>query len=254
MDGVPQWSMTAWLTEPYTNRDDGWCGEAVIDMDMVRDYVKKANDMGIGVRAHCTGDRACIEMIDAYSQSSNTKVINCLEHGMAVTDPFLDKVREYTKTKILGVNAQPGIIGADRASRLTEIFLGTERTERSWGFQSLKKAGATVCFSSDCPNAFADIYDIFCYAANRLSDGTGPYAGVGLGMDEAYSAAEILMALTAEPAKTIGRDNFIGKLKPGFKADIAIFDQDIFAMDRMEYGNIRIYKTILNGEEVYKKA
>lgn len=253
IDGVPQGSETAWLSEPYTTRPD-WYGEASVDMDYVRDRVKQANDLGIGVRAHCTGDRSFNEMILAYMQSDNEEAINAIEHGMLISDKTLDLIREYTKTKTLGVNTQPGLLMFDSVNKVTETFLGEERAEAIWAHQSLQKAGAAVCFSSDCPNAFADINDIFRHAANRLSDvKESPYANVGIGMKESFSPAETLIALTANPAKTFKKENRLGKIKAGFKADLAIFDCDLFELDKNEYDSISIYKTVLNGEEVYSK-
>ncbi|ACB86153.1 amidohydrolase [Natranaerobius thermophilus] len=253
VDGVPQGSESAWLEEPYASRSD-WYGEPCIDMDYLRKMVKEANDMGIGVRAHCTGDRSFNEMVRAFMQSDNTYPVNCIEHGMMISEKSKDLIQEYTKTKTLGVNSQPELLGIDSVSKISEMFLGKERAEKIWPHKSLQESGATVCFSSDCPNAFGDISTVFRYSVNRLADEPqSPYANVGLGMQESFSPAETLIALTANPAKTMGKENILGKLKPGFKADIAIFDQNIFELDKDAYDQIEVYKTVLNGKEVYEK-
>lgn len=45
----------------------------------------------------------------------------------------------------------------------------------------------------------------------------------------------------------------MGVLKKGYKADLTVFDCNLIEMDRSEYKDITIYKTIVNGEPVYEK-
>ena len=68
LDGVVE-SATAYLNEPYSNRNDGYRGLLRFDPDTLAETVKKANDMDITMHIHTIGDGAIAEALNAFEKA-----------------------------------------------------------------------------------------------------------------------------------------------------------------------------------------
>lgn len=248
---------TAWITIPYAEGPNkGAYGQPVNDMSLYRRKIKEANDLGICVRLHAEGDRAISEAISMFSESLNMEAINQVEHATAMTDEVLAQVREYLKVKKLCFNMQPVFLFNEAASEDYPVTCGIKfYNDNAVRVNSIMETGANVSLgSTDYPVTMPYAKDHIRMAVNRLSDEEGSYYyKTGYTMEEAITLPKTLQAMTKNSAISIGKEDCLGLLKKDYKADITIFDCDLFALEKTEYINISIYKTIVDGREVYKK-
>ena len=49
------------------------------------------------------------------------------------------------------------------------------------------------------------------------------------------------------------KEDFKGKLLPGYVADLIVLDRDIFSIDPDEIKDIKVLKTMIDGEFVYER-
>ncbi len=248
---------TAWISIPYAEGpNQGTYGQAVNDMEIYRKKIKEANDLGFGVRLHAEGDRAVTEAISMFSESSNTEAINQVEHATAMTDEVLEQVRQYLKRKKLCLNMQPIFLYNEAPSEDYPVTCGIRfYNDNAVRVRSAMDTGANVSLgSTDYPVTMPVAKDHIRIAVNRLSDQEGSYYyKAGYMMDEAITLPEILQAMTKNSAYSIGKQDLLGLLKKDYKADLTVFDCDLFALKKSDYAGISIFKTVFDGKEVYQK-
>ena len=68
------------------------------------------------------------------------------------------------------------------------------------------------------------------------------------------SVSDAIDAYTTKSAYLEGKEDFKGRLKPGFVADMVILDRDIFTIDKTEIKDIKVVETIVGGNTVYKSS
>lgn len=68
------------------------------------------------------------------------------------------------------------------------------------------------------------------------------------------SVSDAIDAYTIKSAYLEGKEDFKGRLKPGFVADMVILDRDIFTIDKTEIKDIKVVETIVGGNTVYKSS
>ena len=128
--------------------------------------------------------------------------------------------------------------------------VGDELEKTSYAFNSLYQMGAPVSLSTDAPvedcNPFENIY----VAVNRMRFDFTPDGGYF--KEECMSVSDAIDAYTIKSAYLEGKEDFKGRLKPGFVADMVILDRDIFTIDKTEIKDIKVVETIVGGKTVYK--
>ena len=112
---------------------------------------------------------------------------------------------------------------------------------------SLAGRGVRVAFSSDAPVVDPDPMPALHAAVTRRT-----VSGNALGAGEIMDRRSALSSYTIEPARLTGIDDRIGKLAPGFLADLALFDQDLTSVVPDALPVIRPVMTILGGQVVWE--
>lgn len=64
---------------------------------------------------------------------------------------------------------------------------------------------------------------------------------------------DVIDAYTIGSAFNEFKENFKGRLKPNYVADLIVLDRDIFTIEELEIKDIKVEKTMVNGEFVYEK-
>ena len=237
---------TAVMLNDY-NDAPGIRGVAALSDNQLQDLCDLATENGIQVLTHAIGDGAIESVINAYE---NTMINgeNPLRHGIVhcqITNQ--EQLERIAKLNIL-VMYQP--IFLDYDINIMEKRVGKELAKTSYAFNSLYKLGAPVSLGTDSPvencNPFPNIY---C-AVNRVKlDGT-PKGG--------YNPVEKMNIEDAIDAYTIGsafnefKEEFKGRLKPNYKADLIVLDRDIFTINPLEIKDIKVLKTMIDGKFVYE--
>ncbi len=238
---------TALMQKDYNDAPGERGVEALSDEQLYK-LCRLAADKDIRVITHAIGDGAIQSVIDTYEKILDDGV-NTLRHGIVhnqiTTRKQLEKIAELK----LAVMYQPIFLQSDIP--IINSRVGDDLAETSYAFNTLYQMGAPVSLSTDSPvedcNPFENIY----VAVNRMRfDGTpegGYYPNENMSVEDAIDAYTFMSAYNEF------KEDFKGRLKPGYVADMVVLNRDIFTIDTKEIKDIKVDQTIVDGKTVYKR-
>ena len=226
--------------DPTTN------GVAALKDEELIKLCELASCNGIRVITHAIGDGAIDSVINAYEKISRNN--NELRHGIVhcqITSK--DQLKRIAKLNI-PVMYQP--IFLDYDIQVVNSRVGQELANTSYAFNTLNKIGS-ISFGTDSPvencNPFPNIY---CAVTRQRINGK-PEGGFM--PNERMTVEDCIDAYTVGSAFNEFKENFKGRLKPGYVADLIVLDKDIFTIDLNDIKDIKVEKTMIDGEFVYEK-
>ncbi|PIJ07376.1 hypothetical protein BMH32_12440, partial [Leucobacter sp. OLJS4] len=72
--------------------------------------------------------------------------------------------------------------------------------------------------------------------------------------EQALTVVEALRVCTSRGAEAIGLGDTIGRIAPGFSADLAVLDANPFERDPLELADTRVVETWFEGRLVHSRA
>lgn len=250
LDGSPQ-SKTAWTRQPYVGGND--CGYPVQSLESVADSVYAAASSGRQILAHCNGDAAAQQYLDAI-----VKVNGRLKMA---THPAVQEVAGVrpvmVHAQLLGIDQIPllkslGVIPSFFPAHVyywgdTHIAnLGFERASMISPSAGAIAVGLPYTFHQDSPVIKPDMLETIWCAVNRKTRG-----GKTLGEHQKISVLDSLKAVTVNSAWQYFEENSKGSLAPGKKADFVILDNDPLNVPKDSIREICVLETIKDGESIY---
>lgn len=249
---------TAWMYSDWnrnsTETDTGNPGYPLIDPAVYRDSVRLFNDAGIHVATHAIGDRAIDWVVDTYAQVLKAHPAEHLRHAIihanTPTDHAIGVMAElqrafdagYPETQApfmwwLGDN-YAGNLGPKRALRLNPYHTYVERGIR-WGG------------GSDYPvTPLAAHYGLWASVARTTL--SGRYGAQPFGTVESIDIGTALKSYTRWAAHQLFLEGETGSLEPGKSADIAVWEQDMTAIEPARLQNLKCELTLFRGKVVYR--
>ncbi|HEY0718362.1 MAG TPA: amidohydrolase, partial [Streptosporangiaceae bacterium] len=252
LDGVCE-TLTAAMTEPYAGRaGHTHRGELFVSQPEAAEAVRLLSREGFQVHFHAIGDRAVHAALDAVAGVPADDLRHHVAHLQFIRPEDLDRFAG------LGVvaNFQPLWATHDpQMQELTLPFVGPERARWQYRIGTLARRGARLAFGSDWPVSSADPLQQIHVAVNRvLSPRLGrpgtPETERPFLAAEAVPLSQAVAAFTSGVAHINHRERELGSLRPGYRADIAVLSQDIFARPAAEIGDARVDLTIAGGRVV----
>jgi predicted amidohydrolase YtcJ len=133
---------------------------------------------------------------------------------------------------------------------MAERYWG-KRSAWAYGFKSQLDYGTRLVFGSDAPvespNPFLGVH---AAVTRRRRDGEP--GGQGWHPEQRLTVQQSLEAYTLNPAVISGMGDRLGKIAPGFLADIVVLDQDPYTCLPEDLHRIKPVKTMVAGEWVYE--
>jgi predicted amidohydrolase YtcJ len=248
IDGVID-TGTGWLYEPDTE------GEGTLpfwpDPRHYRHAVATFARAGFQCVTHATGDRGVREALDAYREAAVTPRYgrHRIEH-IETLQPQ-DLPRFASEGIVASMQAQHMLwCEPDRSDNWSQR-LGPERSApgRAFPIRSLRESGALVALGSDWPVVHFDPRLGLSAARLRRPPGEGhrgPYD------DEAIDGLAALEGYTTNAAVTIGEQERLGRIRPGFAADLTVFADDPVECDPDELPELPVVLTVVDGDVVHR--
>ncbi len=238
---------TALMLKDYED-DPGNKGVVALSDEQLQNLCDLAAKNHIRVITHAIGDGAIESVINAYERTmKNGK--NPLRHGIVhcqITNP-----RQLNRINRLNISVMYQPIFLDYDIKIVANRVGKKLSSTSYAFNTLYQLGAPVSFGTDAPvedcNPFPNLY---CAVTRQGIDGK-PMGGFYL--NEKMSIEDAIDAYTIGSAYNEFKEDFKGRLKPGYVADLIVLDRDIFTIDQSEIKDIKVEKTMVDGEFVYEK-
>ena len=223
-------------------------GVAALTDEELQNLCDLATANGITVVTHAIGDGAVESVINAYEKAMENNG-NPLRHGIVHCQITSEEQLERIANLNIPVMYQP--IFLDYDMKIVESRVGEGLASTSYAFNTLKKLGAPISFGTDSPvedcNPFPNIY---C-AVTRIGMDGMPEGGFY--PKEKMTVEDVIDAYTYGSAFNEFKEDFKGRLKPGYVADLIVLDRDIFTIDEESIKDIRVEKAMIDGEFVYMK-
>jgi hypothetical protein len=239
-------SSTAWFFEPFLNEPNN-LGLAMEEMSSgaMKRWVTDANAHDLQIAIHAIGDRANDEVLKIYEAQPRDRRFR-IEHAQHLN---ADEIKRFAQTRVIA-SMQP--YHAIDDGRWAETKIGHERAKTTYAFRSLLDAGATLTFGSDWTVApLNPILGIYAAVTRRTIDGKNPNGWIP---EQKITVDEALRCYTVNNAYAMFRENEIGRIAPGLRADIAVLSDDLFKIAPEKIDSVKVDMTIFDGNVIYNSA
>jgi predicted amidohydrolase YtcJ len=241
---------TAAMFQPYIGEENN---RGILNMDgeELFEYGRKAAQVGLGMTVHAIGDRANHEVLNAYEQLRTYESENHLPHSRhRIEHVQLLHPNDAARLGALNVIASMQPIHAISDMKMADDFWG-ERAKLSYAWRTQLDNGARLAFGSDAPvDSPNPFWGLHASVTRRRADGSpsadGWYAEQKLSMAEAWEA------YTLGPAYAANMDDRLGRLGPGYLADLIVLEKDPFTCNPDELLTMQSSATMVGGEWVWE--
>ncbi len=246
LDGSPQ-GKSAWLTKPYEN-SDGYCAYSWYPDEKVEGFMKAALEDGRQILAHCNGDAAGDQFLNAYEKALSASdrsaeddlrpvMIHCQTARADQLDEMV-KLHMIPSVFVGHVNYWGDVhyknLGPERGSKISPC---------RWAFDR----DLAVNFHQDTPVTRPDMLHSVWTVVNRITRN-----GVLLGGDQRCGVYDALKAATVNSAYAYFEEDRKGSISRGKLADLVILDRDPVKVPAMEIKDIQVLQTIKEGKVVFE--
>ena len=171
----------------------------------------------------------------------------------AITDLEFSDPADLERMGKMGVIAEiyPQIQSiANRKDKLAMIKdkIGEERGRYYWNRRKMADSNVIISCGTDLPLLIDDIPQSVYHAVGGLF----PEAGEPFNKQNTLNISELLKAWTCGGAFNLGKEDVLGTLEEGKKADIAVIDGDIFTVPLEKVRDLKVCLTICDGKIVYE--
>lgn len=237
---------TALFHEPYTDQP-GWSGVRVVPLDELHALVEGADKAGLQVTVHAIGDLANDDVLDVFEQAASRNGKRDrrfrIEHAQHCRPAAIPRFARQ------GVIASVQPYHAIDDGRWAVKRIGEKRLEGTYAFRSLIESGAHVTFGSDWPVAPLDpIQGIHGAVTRETIDGANPHGWLP---DQKIRVEQAMTAYTVENAYAGFQEREVGRVAPGYLADIVVLDRNLTKIDPETIHETKVLKTIVGGTERY---
>ena len=240
------------LKKPYNDRN--FCCQMNIDWDKLGKDTREADKRGFRFSLHAQGDGAVsktVDIFDTCKKDENGKLVN--RH--AITDLEFTDPADLERMGKLGVIAEiyPQIQSlAERKNKIEMINekIGEERGQYYWNRRKMADSNVTISCGTDLPLLIDDIPESVYHAVGGyFADGGEPF-----NKQNTLSIYELMRAWTIGGAYNLSKEDQLGSLEPGKKADLTVLSTNIFRTPVNEVKNVKVEMTIVNGKIVYREG
>jgi hypothetical protein len=244
-------SATAYFFEPYTDdpKTFGLLHGQMFPEGVMETRILEADRAGLQLAIHAIGDRANSMLLDMYEKAVAANGPRDrrwrVEHAQHLRPA--DIIR-FGKLGLVAA-VQPYHVIDD--GRWAEKKIGPERVKTTYAFESLRRAGAVLAFSSDWTVApLSPILGIYAAVTRRTLDGKNPGGWVP---EEKVPVEEAVRAYTVNGAWVQFAEAAKGSIERGKLSDLVVLDRDIFTIPPEEIVRAKVRMTIFDGRIIYGK-
>ncbi len=246
-------SRGAALYQPYSDAPET-TGLMQTDEATVVPQYEQALRSGIQIATHAIGDRGNGEVLDWYLEAmAEVPPDQRRIRGPRWRIEHAQIMRPSDELRFAGMN----IVASMQPSHAIGDFhfaparLGDARLDGAYAWQSLLDLGVTVVGGSDAPVERGDpLIEFYAAVTRRDLDG---FQGPDWRPKEAVTRAEALKMFTLAPAWASFREDELGTIEVGKRADFTAFDIDLMTVPEAEIPKGHAVLTVVDGKVVYER-
>lgn len=250
MDGALG-SRGAALLEPYSDAPSNE-GLMLSNEDETLSAFTEALRAGVQMNVHAIGDRGNRLLLD-WVEAAYAAVP---PEERAIENPrWRDEHTQIVDPSDIPRFAELGVIPSMQPSHaIGDLFfapdrLGEERLDGAYAWRDLIDSGVVIAGGSDAPVERGDPrIEFYAAVARRALDGTQTEEWHP---DQAVTRQEALRMFTAWPAYASFREDELGRIAVGLRADFTVFSEDIMTIPEEDILTVEPVMTIVDGEVVY---
>jgi predicted amidohydrolase YtcJ len=236
------------MKQPYRDKPET-CGLSTLDEELFRTLVRKAVSYNMQVIVHAIGDAAAEAVISAFEQVTSPGS-NPLRHGIVhcqVTGR--PQIERMARSRILGL-VQPVFLADDMY--VLESHVGPELASTSYAWGTMEKLGVPVSYGTDAPVCDLNPLLGISWAVTRQDPGRDFFPEGGFYPAERVDLAAAIDAYTSGSAYSSFDESNQGRIAPGYWADLAFIDRDIFSLPTTEIHRAKVIRTVIAGDTVWE--
>jgi len=242
---------TGAMLTPYEGSSN--IGALLLTEEEIVKIGKNAGSHGLALAIHAIGDRANRVVLNAYEKLRKYETGQNLphyhhriEHVQVISPEDLPRLAELDIiASVQPIHAPSDMLMADR-------FLGG-RAAWSYAYHSLAEKGATLVFGSDAPvEPVNPFHGIHAAVTRRRLDGSPGHDGWY--PRERLTLVQAVAGFSHTPALIGQRGTHLGRIAPGYKADLLLLPQNPFMAPPEELAQISPLATLIEGHCVYQDA
>lgn len=237
-------SRTALMLDPFEGEPDNR-GMALHSAEEIYEWAYQAAAAGIATSVHAIGDRANRQVLDLFAELRaryGPGLRHKIEHVQLIHPSDLPRLAE------LEIAASMQTVHIVDDWQPADRFWGA-RARYAYAVGSLLKSGATLALGSDAPVASPNpMWGL--YAAVTRQDLEGRPPG-GWYPEERLTVQQAIAAYTVGPARVAGNADRLGRLLPGFLADLIVLDHDVTAVEPAAIRDVEVCLTVVGGRVVH---
>jgi len=229
--------------------DDGSvspAGDVYYTQEEADDLVLSSVRNGLQVAIHCLGNRSIEQTLNSFERALKEMPESAdlrlrLDHFMY---PTSDQIKRAADMPVI-ISQQPAFlfnIGHIIEDGVNEYNIDAEPASLA----AMVDAGATIAAGSDFPCASLAPLDGMAAAVSRRH-----ISGRQIAPDQAISAEECIRHYTNGSAYSVFRDDEVGSLEVGKRADMVVLSHDPTGADPDHIGDINVEQTYVDGELLY---
>lgn len=241
---------TAAMFQPYED-DQANTGLLMLDAEAVLDFGHQAVENGLSLAIHAIGDRANHEVLNAFEHLRNYE----REHHLPALRHRIEHVQllhpqDQARLSQLSIIASMQPIHGPSDMLMADRFWGA-RSANAYAWRSVLKHQTRLAFGSDAPVESPNPFWGLHAAVTRCRlDGTpGPE---GWYPEQKLTLMEALNAYTTGAAYAARMEDRLGKLSPGFLADLIVLENDPFTTPPDQLASIHPNATMVAGKWVWQ--
>jgi len=242
---------TGAMLAPYENSNN--TGTLLLTEEEIIEIGQTTGSNGLALSIHAIGDRANRVVLDGFAKLREYEAErdfphyrHRIEHVQIISPEDLPRLAKLD----IVASVQP--VHGPSDMLMAERYLG-ERAAWSYAYQSMADTGATLVFGSDAPvESVNPFHGLHAAVTRRRLDGSpGPD---GWQPRERLSLSQALAGFSRTPAEIAHRGSHLGRIAPGYKADLIILPRDPFEFSPEHLAQSRPIATLIEGECVFQEA
>ena len=254
------WVYDDWLrngtTPDATSSGAGNRGYPQIDPAVYQEMVRLFHTNGVPVGTHAVGDRAMDWVVDTYALVEKEQPKPGLRHSIIHANLPTPHALEVMANLQKKYDAGYPEMQAEFLWWIGDIYAGNYGPKRGQSlepFKTLYERGILWSGGSDYSvTPLAARYGLWAAVARLTAKGT--YGMNPFGMAEAIDIHTALRSYSAWGSRQMFLEKKIGSLEVGKRADIAIWDRDLYAVPTDQINDMKCLMTLIDGEVVYSAA
>jgi predicted amidohydrolase YtcJ len=221
--------------------------------DVYREMVRLFQKNGVPVGTHAVGDRAMDWVVDTYAlveeEQPRPGLRHSIIHANLPTPHAIDVMRTLQKKYDAGYpEMQPGFMWW-----IGDIYAGNYGPKRGQHLEPLSTLHAQgILWSGGSDYGVTPLparYGLWASVVRQTAKGT--YGLQPFGTAETVDMRTALRSYTAWGARQMFLESKIGTLEAGKKADIAVWDRDLYSIPVGEIKDLRCLMTLVDGAVAY---